>query len=155
MGIDILEELPSLRAGQKGFGHGHDIVGSRQIESDAPAGVYVHISGGGLCDLPGTTGEVTEGTGGVLLNLADRIANANELEYAADDYVQYLEEGVVVVITDQAVNDGDAAFVRFVAGGGEQLGAFRKDADTADAVALPGAFFVGTYSAGLAKVRLR
>jgi hypothetical protein len=49
---------------------------------------------------------------------------------------------------EDAVTAESAAFVRFVAAGAEQLGAFRSDADGTDAVALPGAKFVTDAIAG-------
>ena len=48
----------------------------------------------------------------------------------------------IPIVASQATGAESEAFVRIVAGAGEQLGALRPDADGTDAVALPGAKFV-------------
>lgn len=61
------------------------------------------------------------------------------------------------VVVEEAVVAGNAAFVRFASGGGgTQLGSWRKSADTATAVALPGAYYVSTQASagGYAVVEL-
>jgi hypothetical protein len=52
------------------------------------------------------------------------------------------------VLVEENVSQGNAAFVRFATGSGTQLGAWRKSADTATAVALPGAYYVTDGLAG-------
>lgn len=49
---------------------------------------------------------------------------------------------------------GGQAYVRFSASGSEELGAIRTDADTADAGALPGAYFTGQVSGNFAVLDL-
>lgn len=66
-----------------------------------------------------------------------------------DDRFDLLRAGVVMVKVEEAVNQGDKAFVRFAAGaGGTQLGAWRKSADTATARAVNGAYFLKGAAAG-------
>jgi len=72
----------------------------------------------------------------------------------ADEVFDLLRKGVVWVKVEQAVVQGDLAFVRFAAGaGGTQKGAFRKDADTATAMLVKGAVFLtGAAAGGLAQL---
>ena len=153
MGIAFKEEVDKFRAGSIGLG-GRDanIIGSRQIETKAKAGLYVHPSAAGKCDLPGAEADVTDNKGGFLTYMPDRRTNADGFEWQVDDYVQYLERGHIVVITEEAVSDGEDVYVRFASGTGIQLGACRNDADTATCGLLPGAHFVGDHTSGLALV---
>ncbi len=133
MAIQFLEEYASLTRGQLGHGP-HRFTGSRQIGSNAPAGVFVVPTDNGLCDLPSTAAAIEAGKGGVLQFLVDRIANANGLEWAANDYVKYVTWGHIVVVTEEAVSDQEDVYVRFAAkGGNTQLGACRNDNDAATA----------------------
>lgn len=61
-----------------------------------------------------------------------------------------LRFGRVGVDTEDQVTDGAQAFVRIVATGAEQIGAWRSDADGGDAVVVPGARFYRAISASLA-----
>lgn len=66
-----------------------------------------------------------------------------------DDMFSEIYQGSIYVVTEQAVTPADPVFVRYAAGaGGTQLGAFRKDADTATAVALANARWTGNAAAG-------
>lgn len=130
---------------------------------EIPCGVFVCMDEGNTDEqaarLPVATGDVTGGKAlGVVLN------DLAKVEYAVNGKQTYhfsamfpvLEDGVVFVKVEEAVSKGDAAFVRFAAGTGTQLGAFRKTADSASAVALPGAFYESDAAAGaLVKVRVR
>ena len=65
------------------------------------------------------------------------------------DRFDLLKEGVIYVKVEEAVVQGDKAFVRFLTGaGGTQLGAWRKSADTATARAVNGAYFLKGAAAG-------
>lgn len=60
-----------------------------------------------------------------------------------------LRDGTIYVKVEQAVVRGDVVFFRFAAGaGGTQLGAFRKDADTASAAQVKGARYLTSAAAG-------
>jgi hypothetical protein len=65
-----------------------------------------------------------------------------------------LRRGSVYVLVEQAVNAHDVVFFRYVAGaGGTQLGAFRKDVDTATAAQIKGArYLTSALAGGIAKV---
>ncbi len=103
-------------------------------------------SGEGLAVLPDATGEVT---GLVGLGVVARSHTQPQDEgYADKDVMPVVKKGRVWVPVEDAVEAESAAFVRFVAEGAEQLGAFRSDADGTDAVALPNAKFVTDAEAG-------
>ena len=68
--------------------------------------------------------------------------------YDLEDVMSVMRKGRIYVEVEDAVTAGAQAFVRFEATSPELHGAFRSDADTADAVALPGAFFRTTTAAG-------
>lgn len=112
----------------------------------------------GTVKLPTATGEVTATGMGVAIRVQDDAANSSDvLQYEIGRNVSVLDFGVVWVKTEEAVVAGDNAFVRFASGGGGTLlGSFRKSADTATAVALPGAYFLAAAgAAGLVPVRIR
>jgi hypothetical protein len=107
------------------------------------------------CKRPDATGDVTSGIAlGVVL--LDPTREGTDMDsYAAGEAVPILAAGEIWVLTESTATAGAAPFVRFTAAGAEREGAFRHDADTADAVALPNAVWASTAgSAGLAKVRL-
>ena len=67
-----------------------------------------------------------------------------------------MDFGFVYMRVEDTVVAGGDVFVRFTAGGGEELGRVRSDADTADAVAVPGCEFADAGGAGtLVRVRVR
>jgi len=65
--------------------------------------------------------------------------------------------GRIWVLVEEAVSNGNQAYVRFASGaGGSQLGAFRKSADTATAAALPNAYYrSNALAAGYAVLELQ
>ena len=75
-------------------------------------------------------------------------ASSGGTGYALGDCMSVMRKGRIYVEVEDAVVAGGAAFVRFTATSPEILGAFRSDADTADAVALPNAFFRTAAAAG-------
>lgn len=150
--IPIKEEIDTLRAGQPGPGP-LEIVSTRLLQSDAPAGAYVFPSDDGECDLPAQASDVTDDTGGFLLLASDRVANANGLEWASGDRTRYVREGYITVITEGAVSDTDPVYVRHTANGGNtQLGACAGAAGTGLSL-LPNARFVHDSPSGKALVR--
>ncbi len=70
-----------------------------------------------------------------------RPASGN-LGYAPQSEMSVMKKGRIWVKTEVAVVSTDTPFVRFSASGSEKRGAFRNDADTADAVALPNSRFL-------------
>lgn len=99
---------------------------------------------------PTTAGEITDGDGlGVVMFDASKepattaLALAAGNEYDVEQMLPIVDQGRIWVRCDDAavVVANTQCFVRFVAGGGERLGDFREDVDTADAAALPNALF--------------
>lgn len=126
-------------------------------ETNVPFGVLVVEDTTGLSDerahLPQATGDIT--TVGKVAGVAvhnhgveQNKGGINNLGYEPQSAMNVLREGRVVVRVEDAVVKGGLPFVRFVAGAGEQLGAFRSDADTSDAVALPNASYKSSAGAG-------
>jgi len=72
--------------------------------------------------------------------------SAGGVGYPIGEPMSVMRKGRIYVRVEQIVNPYDQAYVRYVADAGEQLGAFRKDADTSDAAALPTAYY-RTYAA--------
>lgn len=71
--------------------------------------------------------------------------------YTAGEMLDVLVFGDIWVASEDPVLPNTQAFVRHVAAGAEQLGAFRSNADTADAVHIPGLYY---RTAGTALVKL-
>lgn len=89
------------------------------------------------CANPEVAGSVTARAIGIALK--SEMQGSSGTGYAINDGVAILTKGKCYVNVEGVVTDGQDLFVRFAAGaGGSQLGAFRADADTATAVALPG-----------------
>lgn len=73
---------------------------------------------------------------------------SGRLGYPARREISIVRYGVVAVFIDSAVDRGDPVFLRITASGSTGLvGCFRKDADTATAIAIPGASFLSKVSA--------
>jgi len=132
-----------------------------------PPGRFVKVTSSGVAgavtpivDLPTLTAHVT-GDLSFGFTLQDPSAASTTGEnpgYVQYDQIPILREGVMWAISEDAVATwGLPVFVRFTAGGaGQTVGRVRTDADTAKAVALPGATFMGTCAAeGLIKIEYR
>ena len=116
------------------------------VKTPAPPG------GRPIVELPNATGEITGDLGfGFVHN--NPVAPNADLGYGTGDVVAVLTRGRIWVECEQANNaHGTPVFIRFSAAGAERLGSVRIDADTADAVALPGAHLLTTCgAAGLAE----
>lgn len=111
------------------------------------------------CRLPADTLEISSGDAwGVALfqsakeaNPGNTVDTAGANTYSINEAVPCVRKGRVWVITEDEVAIADLSapvFVRFAADTFAVLGAFRTDADTASAVALPGAKFMTTGAAG-------
>lgn len=122
---------------------------------EIPFGHFVSATGGGgddpyTVELPDASAKVTDGRGlGVAIaDVSIESADGTGDGYEDDASLAIMRRGRIWVVSEDAVAAiGTPAFVRFAAGaGGSVLGAFRTDADTATAVALPGARFMSTTS---------
>lgn len=142
-------------AGTTNCSVGHKVLNEETI----PFGVaVVRDTWSGLqksAHLPSLTGEITTIT--TFLGVAvhshaneQAILNANNPGYAANSAMSVIRRGKVWVQVEDAVTAGSIPYVRFSAdtSAGEQLGAFRSDADTSDAVALPHSLFETAAAAG-------
>lgn len=126
-------------------------------ELNVPFGVLVVEDMTGLSDerahLPQATGDIT--TVGKVAGISvhnhgveQNKGGINNLGYEPQSAMNLLKKGRIYVTVEDAVVKGGLPFVRFVAGATEQLGSFRSDADTSDAVALPNASYVTSAGAG-------
>jgi hypothetical protein len=82
-------------------------------------------------------------------------SSATLAHYVDGDEVPCLQEGSIVVYTEEALVAGDALFVRIASGaGGALLGAFRNDSDSGSCVSVPNARVMGSWPAGAAEVQI-
>lgn len=101
------------------------------------------------CKLPVATGEVTGGGFlGFAMNDTTKEQVAGVASWLDNDSVRIMRSGRIWMIAEDAVTLGAPVFVRFAAGTFPSLGAVRSNADTATAVALPGASFRSIAGAG-------
>jgi hypothetical protein len=113
----------------------------------------VTLDGGetGTCALPTSTADVDRlsALGGVSMRVQFDVAVSNDLlVYSQGDSVTICNFGVLYVLVDGAVGNGETAYVRFAAGSGSQLGAFRADDDSATAQLVPGLRFLADGTSG-------
>lgn len=134
-------------------------------EPSVPFGAFVtqdlNLTGQGadnIARLPFATGEVSTERLALGVSVHDQArenvpVGQTEVGYISQSTMSVLRKGIIWVQVEDAVVAGGAAFVRFVAGAGEQLGAFRSDADGGDAVALPNSRYkTGASAGGLAQL---
>jgi hypothetical protein len=133
-------------------------VESLQLNQGAalPSGIFVAPSGDQTANLIAAS---TTPAAGILLNVFAREPGVNAPLSGITTWVDgatapVLVEGAAWVVSEVAFAVNDPVFVRFAAGaGGTQLGAIRKDADTASARRLKGARIVkASTGAGVALV---
>lgn len=147
----------AAKVGQK-YDLGFDDVISLIAQETIPFGCFV-VKGTGedQAKLPAATGDVTSITiargFAVATQAKEQVAGATTDQYSQYDAVSVLRRGRIWVTCEENWTQASAVFVRFAAGTGTQKGAVRVSADTATAVALPGAKFLNSGSAnGLALV---
>lgn len=131
-------------------------------EASVPFGVFVtqdvNITGQGadnIARLPFAAADITTERLGLGVSVHDQatenaLASAGQTEvgYKTQSSMSILRKGLIWVEVEDAVVPGGAVYVRHVAGAGEQLGAFRSDADGSDADILPNARYKTAASAG-------
>lgn len=104
---------------------------------------------------PNATTDVTARGLGIAVKDETRRSTSGFGGYEANDPIRIMRKGRCYVAVEGAVTDGQTLFVRFAAGTGTQLGAFRADADAGTAVAFPGLIARQTLSvAGLCLVEI-
>lgn len=130
----------------------HAVLDSKINALAMPAGIFVvYDTLPDAVRVPAATGEVTGalGCGFVKKDIAIERQQGQTVDYPAKSGVTVMRRGRMLVTCESDCALGGDVFVRFVAGaGGTQLGAVRKDADTASAVKLPGAKFLRVLAAG-------
>lgn len=108
-----------------------------------------------VAKVAGNSDEVTTTAGvtaGAIVGVAVREVSTTNNNYPVKSAVTYMTQGAIWVETDETVAVGDDVYVR-VAGG--NIGKFRNDADTANAVLLPNSrWLTGVTGAGLALLSL-
>jgi hypothetical protein len=113
---------------------------------DGPHSIYSRANGAGaelkfgVAVIPDSSNPDTQveafATGETVLGVVaheHQNAVAGTSSLSDGDMASVVVKGLVWVLIDQDVAVGDPVFVRHTAGAGEFLGAFRMDADTADA----------------------
>ncbi|MDH4281481.1 MAG: hypothetical protein OEV36_02400 [Myxococcales bacterium] len=111
----------------------------------------VNTAGADTCELPDAQAEAASGRG---LGIALRPASG-ATSYATGEEVKIGYSGEFWVVgEDTGIAIGDPVFVRGADAGTYGLGSFRSDADTADAVQLPNAVFLGAVGTAGALVKV-
>ncbi len=147
-------DMPDARAGLVADAMMNKDVISRLAEDAAGNGAGTFLVPGTDPEVqaivPTSAVEITDGDGlGVLMLDVSKepaksaLAIAAGNEYDDEEMLPIVDQGRIWVRCDDAavIVANTQCFVRFVAGGGERLGDFRQDVDTADAAALPNALF--------------
>lgn len=141
-----------------------DVI-SRRLDVAVPFGVFVAKGAterpaagidAGSAKLPTLTGDQILGVVVFEQNKPGKNLASN-LALEANDVASILRQGVIWVICEKAVNEGDPVFVRHAANGGNtQLGAVTDTDDTTFTSLLANARFAATTAAaGIAPVELR
>lgn len=148
------DAMPIARAGMiADSGLVQDVI-SRSAENTTGARAGTLVVPGTLPEsqavAPTATGQVSDGDalGVVMFDASKEPARGATAITAGNEYDRYdtlpiVQKGRVWVLCDATatITANTPAFVRFTAGVGEVLGAFRQDADGGDAVGLPNAVF--------------
>lgn len=134
-----------------------DIV-TRMPAATMTTGQAASVSGtaGAAAKTPAAAGDVAAGT---LLGVVPFDPTRSSLSYTTSDPMPIVRKGRVWVTVEEAVNDGDQAYVRITTHSSNTPGGWRKSADTVSAVdtavAAPGCYFrTSASSGGLALLEL-
>ena len=131
-------------------GTGGDITVAQQQSQSGNVGFGIGVvtdpqeaASGTQCRLPTATGEITAGTFLGIARADTSLPNDAGNGYTDRSAVSIQRDGPIWVRTEDACVKGGQVFCRFQdPHTGFGLGSFRSDADTADAVAVPGAMFM-------------
>lgn len=156
---DFIVPQEQISSARRGMMAGECQVDAGSADAAMPAGVLVcQGAKDRSVKLPAASGDLAQNKiRGIAIYLALRepyLTDTNE--YHQYDTVNYVTRGDVYGIVEGAVSAGGQVFARITASGGNtQLGAFRADADTGNAVAVPNASFKSTTTgAGVARIGL-
>jgi len=129
-----------------------DIV-TRIAAVDIPFGAYVHFTANGQCTLPGASGDITDGLGGIAIR--DSGKPTGGVGYPAGSPVMVLEKGRVWVSTESAVALGSTPYIRYTAATGEPVGGIGGTTDSGKNVqAVNARIWKGNTAAGLAVLEM-
>lgn len=125
------------------------ITGVNAEGAAIPFGVALtKAAGDGKYDLPDAAGDKVHGIA-LHSHDVDQVGLTGTQGIPIDGDFNLLTEGVAYVLVEEAVVDGDQAYVRYAAGaGGSQLGAWRKSAVTSETAIVKGAIFRSSAGAG-------
>lgn len=102
-------------------------------------------------ELPDATGEITgEGFAGIVIkdhNVEIADGSTEFSGYVTGQVCSVLRRGRIHVKSESAISGRQQMFARFAAGG-DGIGSLRHDADTANAVAIPGSRNLTTFALG-------
>lgn len=128
------------------FGKQNDLVSKVDI-ADAggvPVGkmLIMDASGADRAKLPAASGDIAiallAGIAVLSQTLESQLPAGSAAIWPKNYEIPVMRKGRVLVKPEVSVNVGDPVFIRYASGaGGTQVGAFRKDADTATAAAAP------------------
>lgn len=147
MSVQTSVAAPAVSAPGREYDSSFSDVVTKICTTAVPFGAFVAFSGDGVCKVPAVTGDVTGAAGGGIALIDD--SKATGVGYEIGDAVRVMIRGRVGALNEEALAYNSTVFARFSASGSEQLGAQRTDADTADAVAIPG---VKVFKAGAANL---
>jgi hypothetical protein len=125
------------------------------MKLDAASGGYKLPAAAG--DITNTMSVAIIGTRGLNSSYVNGVLTVGEVDgVSPGNSVTGAHQGVIYVTVEEAVQIGQACFIRFASGtGGTQLGAFRASADTATAGAHPNWYYLSSAPAsGVAQVRV-
>lgn len=108
----------------------------------------------GLYAPPASSADVARLAGAIVYNPTVAVAATGE-DYAAGAILPILREGIIWLVTEQALTVGSNPFVRYATGaGGSVKGVLRTDADTSTAAQCPGIEVLAVVGTTLAKCKI-
>ena len=124
----------------------YDFVSAVNPSADVPFGVALaQGAADGQCKLPAASGDIAKilGVAALVQTKEQPLPSASgPVVYKMGSDIALMRKGRIYVKVEEAVSAMDAVFIRFASGGGgTQLGAFRKSADTASAAQVSGAVY--------------
>ena len=128
----------------------NDVVSAVNNTQAVPFGVaMVQGTLDNECHLPASAGDLAKTLGvSVLVQTKEQALVTSIVNYPVGSDVSILRKGRVWVQVEEAVVAFSPVFVRFAAGSGTQLGAFRASADTATAGQISGCVYRSSAAAG-------
>lgn len=141
---------PVAQAGQLYDLGPNDFISATDLTEVVPFGVaLVQGAGDNQCHLPAASGDIAKLLGvSVLVQTKEQALLTSIVNYPVHSTISVLRKGRVWVQVEEAVVSMDPVFIRYAAGTGSQLGAFRKSADAGTAGQADGCVFRSSASTG-------